>query len=63
MRVSPRLVSALMFGVSTFFLARYVQCAVKQQKHATKKLAKQAVHDWEGEGGNIIEAAPRSVAG
>jgi len=52
-----------MFGVSTFFLARYVQCAVKQQKHATKKLAKQAVHDWEGEGGNIIEAAPRSVAG
>lgn len=63
MKVSPRMVTAVMCGVGTFLLARYVQSTRQRQKHVTRKLAKQAVQDWEGEGGTIIDAAPRSAAG
>ena len=40
-----------------------VQSVVTQRKRVTKELARDAVRAWEGEGGALIDAAPRANAG
>ena len=63
MKGNTRIVGAVVAGLSTLLLANYVQSINKQKKkHVTKKLAKEAVQAWEGEGGNIIDPLPRAVA-
>lgn len=63
MKGNTRIVGAVVAGLSTLLLANYVQSINKQKKkHVTKKLAKEAVQAWEGEGGNIIDPLPRPVA-
>ena len=63
MKGNTRIVGAVVAGLSTLLLANYVQSISKQKKkHVTKKLAKEAVQAWEGEGGNIIDPLPRPVA-
>lgn len=61
MKGNTRIVGAVVAGLSTLLLANYVQ-SISRQKHVTKKLAKEAVQSWEGEGGNIIDPQPRVVA-
>ena len=61
MKGNTRIVGAVVAGLSTLLLANYVQ-SISRQKHVTKKLAKEAVQSWEGEGGNIIDPLPRVVA-
>ena len=60
MKGNTRIVGAVVAGLSTLLLANYVQ-SISRQKHVTKKLAKEAVQSWEGEGGNIIDPLPRAV--
>ena len=61
MNSNARIVVAVLAGVGTILLANYVQgISTQKRKHVTKKLAKEAVHSWEGEGGAIIDHAPRS---
>ena len=63
MRSNARIVGAVLAGLGTILLANYVQgISTKKRKHVTKKLAKEAVQSWEGEGGAIIDHAPRSPA-
>lgn len=63
MTSNVRIVGAVLVGVGTILLANYVQgISTQKRKHVTKKLAKEAVQSWEGEGGALIEHAPRSTA-
>ena len=62
MKSNRRIVGAVLVGVSTWLLTRYVQGIMKQNKRiSTKKLTKDAVQAWEGEGGNIIDPVPRAA--
>ncbi len=62
MKANTRVVGAVVAGLSTLLLANYVQRINKQKtKHVTRKLAKEAVQSWEGEGGNIIDPVPRAM--
>lgn len=61
MKGNTRIVGAVVAGLGTMLLANYVQ-RISKQKHVTRKLAKEAVQSWEGEGGNIIDPLPRVVA-
>lgn len=64
MKTNSRIVGAVLMGVGTWVIARYIQSAKQQQqKLATKKIGRQAVQAWEGEGGNIIDPVPRQTAG
>ena len=63
MKSNVRIVGTVLAGLGTILLANYVQgISTQRRKHVTKKLAKEAVHSWEGEGGAIIERAPRASA-
>ena len=62
MKGNARIFGAVLVGVGTFLLTCCVQSAKLQQKRVTKKLAKEATQAWEGEGGAIIDPAPRSTA-
>ena len=62
MKTNARILGAALVGVSTCLLTFYVRSLTKQNKLLdTKKLKKEAVQSWEGEGGAIIERAPRSI--
>ena len=62
MKSNARIASAVVIGLGTWFLSCYVKDAAQlRHKRTTKKLTKQAVHAWEGEGGNIIDPVPRSM--
>lgn len=64
MNSNARILGAVVVGVSTWLLTSYVQSIMKQKKkHTTKKLAKEAVQSWEGEGGAVIDTVRRSTAG
>jgi hypothetical protein len=64
MNSNIRIVSAVLVGLGTWLLASSVHSARKQTKKlATKKLTKEAVHAWEGEGGALVERAPRPAMG
>lgn len=64
MKSNSQIVGAVLVGLGTWVLGRYVVNTMHQQKTlANKKLIKQAVQNWEGEGGNVIDAAHRSAAG
>ena len=62
MKSNRRIVGAVLVGVSTWLLTCYVQGVMKQNKRiSTKKLTKDAVQAWEGEGGTIIDPVPRAA--
>ncbi len=63
MQSNGRIIGAVLAGVGSLLLACYVQNAVTQRKRVTKELARDAVRAWEGEGGALIEAAPRANPG
>ncbi len=64
MKTNSRIVGAVLMGVGTWVIARYVQNAMQQQKKlVTKKFHREALQEWEGEGGNIIDPVRRSPAG
>lgn len=63
MNSNARIASAVVIGLGTWFLSCYVKDAAQlRHKRTTKKMIKHAVHAWEGEGGNIIDPAPRSTS-
>lgn len=62
MKVNSRVVGAVLVGVGTMLLTCCVQGVKQQRKLVTKKIAKEAVQSWEGEGGTIIDPVPRSTA-
>ena len=63
MRSNVRIASAVAIGLGTWFLGCYLKDAAQQRhKRVTKKLTKEAVHAWEGEGGTIIDPVPRSAS-
>lgn len=63
MQSNGRIIGAVLAGVGSLLLAYYVQSVVTQRKRAAKELARNAVRAWEGEGGALIDAAPRANAG
>lgn len=64
MKSNSRIFGAVLVGLGTLVLGRYVKNSMHHQKTlANKKLTKQAVQNWEGEGGNLIEAVRRPAAG
>lgn len=64
MKSNTRLVGAVLVGMSACVLANLFQSNRKlSKKLTTKKLAKEAVQSWEGEGGNIIDPLPRQTPG
>ena len=63
MQSNGRIIGAVLAGVGSLLLACYVQSVVTQRKRVTKELARDAVRAWEGEGGALIDAAPRANAG
>ena len=63
MKSNSRIVGAVLVGMGAWLLACYVQSNKKQHKKlVAKTLAKEAVQSWEGEGGTIIDPAPRHAA-
>ena len=63
MQSNGRIIGTVLVGVGSFLLACYVQDAMTQKKRVTKQLARDAVRAWEGEGGALIDPAPRADAG
>jgi hypothetical protein len=63
MNNNRKLFGAVLAGVGTWLITRYVQNVKTHRQRVTKKVAKDAVQSWEGEGGAIPEAAPRVGAG
>ena len=60
MTSNRQIFGAVLVGLSSWLLSRYVQGVMTQnKKRVTKKIARDAVHAWEGEGGAIIDAMPR----
>ena len=63
MKRNTKLIGTVVAGLGTCLLAKYVYGTRQQNtKLVTKKLAKQAVQSWEGEGGNTIDPVPRQTA-
>jgi hypothetical protein len=63
MKCNTQIVGAVLAGIGAVFLANYIQnISTQKRKVVTKKLAKEAVQSWEGEGGAIVERAPRTSA-
>jgi len=60
---NTRIFGALLMGVGAWLVACQVKDARLQHQRGKKKLAKEAVQAWEGEGGNINDAAPRPIPG
>ena len=63
MNSNARLIGAVLMGVGAWLVAAQVKDARQLHHRRKKKLAKEAVQSWEGEGGNINEAAPRPIPG
>ncbi|MCY7386939.1 MAG: hypothetical protein LH481_02575 [Burkholderiales bacterium] len=64
MKSNKRMVGAVVVGLTTWLLATYFQTGRKHTKKlVTRKLAKEAVQSWEGEGGAIIDPLPRASVG
>ena len=63
MKNGPQIVSTILIGMGMWFLGRYAHgCIQEKRTVGAKKVAKEAVHSWEGEGGAIVERAPRASA-
>jgi uncharacterized membrane protein YbaN (DUF454 family) len=64
MKSNTQIVGAVLAGLCTLVLANHFQSNRKlTKKLVTKKLAKEAVQSWEGEGGALVDPAPRPSAG
>ena len=63
MNSNVRLIGAVLMGVGAWLVASQVKDARQLHHRSKKKLAKEAVQAWEGEGGTINEAAPRPIPG
>lgn len=60
MNTNSRIVVGIAAALGALFVAKYAQTASHGRKRlVAKKQVKEAVHSWEGEGGAIIERAPR----
>ena len=63
MKSNSRIIGVVLMGFGTWALARYVQNSIKQkQKVVAKKIKREALQEWEGEGGNIIDPVRPSPA-
>ena len=64
MKSNTQIVGAVLAGIGTLVLANHFHSSRKlNKKLVTKKLAKEAVQSWEGEGGALVEPIPRPPAG
>ena len=64
MNSNARIIGAVLASLGAWFVASQIRnVAQHHRKLATKKLAREAVHDWEGEGGTIADPVPRHTAG
>ena len=64
MNSNTRLMGAVLVGMSACVLANVFHSNRKlSKKLVTKKLAKEAVQSWEGEGGALVEPLPRPDTG
>ncbi len=63
MKRNSTIAGLLLAGAGAWLVGCFVQ-GVMQRNHllATRKLSKQANNTWEGEGGTIIDPAPRPNA-
>lgn len=63
MKSNSRIIGAVLMGVGTWAIARYVQKSIRQkQTVVAKKIKREALQEWEGEGGNIIDPVRRATA-
>ncbi len=59
--MNGKIIGACVTGLGALFLTHFAYTLIQQrQKRVNKKHAKVAVQTWEGEGGNIIDPAPRA---
>jgi hypothetical protein len=56
MKNNRKLFGAVLAGVGAWLVTRVVQSGKMRRQRVTKKIAKDAVQSWEGEGGAIIDA-------
>ena len=64
MKSNTQIVGAVLVGLSACVLANLFQNHRKlTKKLVTKKLAKEAVQSWEGEGGALVDPLPRIATG
>ena len=60
MNTNSRIVAGVAAALGALFVAKYAHTASRgKRKLIAKKQIKEAVQSWEGEGGAIIERAPR----
>ena len=60
MNTNSRIVAGVAAALGALFVAKYAHTASGHKKKlVAKKQVKEAVQSWEGEGGAIIERAPR----
>jgi len=60
MNTNSRIVAGVAVALGALFVAKYVHTASHYKKKVVaKKQVKEAVQSWEGEGGAIVERAPR----
>ena len=62
MKSNARMISAVLIGTGSWFLACHVRKVIKQNAaQAAARLTKSAVLRWENEGGALIEPATRTM--
>ena len=58
--MNSKIIGACLTGLGAMFATHFAYTIMQQrQKRHSKKFIKQAVQEWEGEGGNIIDPPPR----
>ncbi len=63
MNSTQRIAIAVLAGAGTLFLAGYMRgISLHRQKRVNRKLEKHAVHEWEGEGGALVNTVSRPMA-
>lgn len=63
MKFNSRIVGPVLLVAGACLFTRYCETTVQKQKRVAKKIKKQAYHDWEGEGGTILDTATRTPVG
>ena len=56
MKSNKKVIGTVVVGLGAWFLARYFFTAIqKRELQERKRLKREATHEWEGEGGALVE--------
>lgn len=63
MKINSQILGPVLLVAGACLFTLYFENAMQKHKRHSKKIKKLAYHDWEGEGGTILDTATRTPAG